>query len=280
MKRFLVLVSFILLPLAAKGQGPEGAPGMMGMGMMGPGMMPGMAGGRPGNEAEAIQGYEVRFYPYDAQLGPFLELLKSTLPPWSRVTGESDQGVLAVHTSAEGHQKVERFLKDLQEIRARAQAKAAVTESSPYPEGILLEVLLLVGSPQGEEASLALSAEAKDMGLAEVDLKFLGQKGWRTYGKGVVRVRSGGEFETYVLDCRVRGQVEPLPGGRVNTDLDLSWTEPIEGSDQFRSYGFETEADVSLGQTTLLGTTGHGKDLLLVVRARAEEPAPSDIGTR
>ncbi len=302
MKRFVVLISAVLLPLAAQGQQkqeepkpapPRRAAGAMGMmpGMMGPGMMgggpmmPGMMGGRTGEEAEATQGYEVRFYPYDAQLGPFLELLKSTLPPWSRVTGESGQGVLAVHTSTEGHEKVERFLKDLEEVRAEAERKTEAIESAPDPGGILLEVLLLAGLPPGEKGPPAFSLEAKEMGLEEVDLKFLGQKAWKTYGKGAVRVRSEGEFETYVSDCRVRGQIEALEGGRVEMNLALNWEEeePVGaegGPPRYRSYGFETQADVTLGQTTLLGTTGHGKDLLLVVRARTGGPAAGEIGTR
>jgi len=253
---------------------------MYGGGGMGMGMMPGMMGPDMEELKAATKDYEVRFYPYDETAESFLQLLRSTLPPYSTVTSDADLSVVAIYSDPQGQDKAQEFFNELEKTKSQRNERQVLLSGDRQSKGALLEILLLSGVSEGKGSAEPLSSEAKEMGLSLEDLKFLGDKYWPTYGKGLVRVSDGGEFETYISDCRVRGEIRAMGELHFSLVLAINWEEEISAGDktQYRTYGFETAADVAFGQTTLLGTTGHGKDLLVVVRAIAGKVGGDDTG--
>jgi len=80
-------------------------------------MMPGMMG--PEAVLEETKDYEVRFFTYDKGMEPFIELLKSTLPLFSKTVIQPDLSVVAVYTSPEGQEKAACFIDELESLQAQ-----------------------------------------------------------------------------------------------------------------------------------------------------------------
>ncbi len=238
-------------------------PGMGMEGMMGPGMgmgMPGMEGGMMGMgmpgafgpTLEERSGWVVRFYPVEKGADMFVPLLVNLLPRGSNVQSNPESTLVAIYTSPEGQEKAEQFMAELGEKLGGAMS---ASRGARLPQGggslsplaarsVMLEILLLQALNEepvrkGEE----ISPEAREMGLEPADLKFLGVRSWKTFGKGFARVDQGRDFMCMIGDCMVAGTVDQAGADRLNVRLRLEFSGNAR---------IETMAETQVGQPTLM----------------------------
>ncbi len=277
----------------SKGKSPQAEqpfpmmPGMGMGGMMGPGMeggmmgMPGMGMGMPGPFEVAVDRSDwiVKFYPVEKGADMFVALLVNLLPKGSTVQPNPESTLVAVYTSPEGQEKAEEFMAELSEnlesLPESRMTRRASGEGGFLPgsnRSVMLEILLLQAVNEepvrkGEE----ISPEAREMGLEPADLKFLGARSWKTFGKGFARVDQGQDFVCMIGDCLVTGAVDQTRGDRLNVRLRLLFQGKV---------GIETMAETEVDQPTLMlsSNLSNTQGVVVVVVKGKMDPAQAAQG--
>ncbi len=249
----------------------------MGMeGMMGPGMgMPGMGMPGPLGVTEDRSAWIVKFYPVEKGADMFVPLLVNLLPRGSSVQSNPESTLVAVYTSPEGQEKAEQFTAELGEKLGGAMS---ASRGARLPQGagnfsplaarsVMLEILLLQALNEepvrkGEE----ISPEAREMGLEPADLKFLGGRSWKTFGKGFARVDQGRDFMCMIGDYMVAGTVDQAGADRLNVRPRLEFSGNAR---------IETMAETQVGQPTLMLSSNlkNTQGLVVVVVKGNMDPA-------
>jgi len=136
----------------------------------------------------------------------------------------------------------------------------------------MLEILLLQALNEepvrkGEE----ISPEAREMGLEPADLKFLGVRSWKTFGKGFARVDQGRDFMCMIGDCLVAGTVDQAGADRLNVRLRLEFPGTAR---------METMAETQVDRPTLMLSSNlkNTQGLVVVVVKGKMDPAQAAQG--
>lgn len=283
-------------------------PGMMSYssGMYGPGMGMGMGMGMdPFYTGEPVDqsDWVIKFYTFDKSMEPYMPLLKNILPHTSTFTFSDDLYSVAIFTSPEGQEKADDFINQLLKVKEEAQKrkeeeKNALTarekiaaasvqhqlqqdsnmreQKSSVKGNVLLEILILQGMPAINTGDpITISQDAKDMGMAPEDFRFLGSKRWQTYGKGIVSTSLNSDtFSTDISDCSIKGRLIATDKNSIDIELDaqimiVEKFKDDSGRFTSRTARIGSKTEFEIGQTTLLGTTSISNSdvFLLVIRA-------------
>ena len=234
------------------------------------------------------EGWTVKFFNFDKSVESLIPLLNNMLPFQSTVTPVPELSAIAVYSSPEGIDTAQDFFIEIEQMKEKAEEKTVFTTQGEWKgisslQNVMLEILILEGIPKNDSEFIDFSPEAKILGITPEDLAFLGNRYWKTYGNGLITVNTSknnnapNEFETIISSSEVYGEAKTLNQKNMALHIVIKWEipDPLDAAG-YIDKGIETNTNITLGQTTLIGTTNNPEsNLLTLIAVRANR---TDIG--
>ena len=198
--------------------------------------------------------WEIELYSIQQAFEPFVPMLKNILPQGSMLTVDEQHKSLAVLTSVDGHARVSDFIAQYQDMSQESKPSGQAIGLRGKPENILLEILLLEGEQVDKGTSIVhLSDEAKAMGLIDEDLVFMGQRNWRTVGKGIVQVSMNNSFSSILGGGEIRCDLFEGSESKIGMEIFLDYKVETNNIRQFTK--LQTKTELEPDQTTIVASS-------------------------